>query len=375
MNFINQIFGSVLKFFNDISGNYLFAILLFALFTKILLFPLSIKQQKSQRRQAEIYPKEKAIRKKYEGQTDVESRNALNRELTDLYQREKYSPMGGCLPLLIQLPLLIFLYNVIRSPLKYICGYSSASVKAIKEALVACKDSLVDLSTKAADMIANGAEALDELAITAIIENDANFNTVASYLSGLENPVEIVNNIPNFTVFGINLSGQPAMGEWNLLLLIPVLTFIMQFVAMKLNRKLSYMPANATPEMKMSNNIMDVVMPLMMTWMTFMFPATLGIYWMFTTILGVVQQYILKKMYPAPVFTEDDFKAAEKEVLTGKAPKNQLKDRTVPGKTYRSLHHIDDEDEDAPAFAPLSEEDRKPEAPVLKEEKSKNKKK
>ena len=104
-----------------------------------------------------------------------------------------------------------------------------------------------------------------------------------------------------------------------------------------------------------------------------MFPAALGIYWMFQTVLGVVQQVILRAMYPAPKFTEGDFKAAEREIMSGKPSRGSQTDRTVPGKTYRSLHHIDDDD--PIEYTTKSDDTKKNDgAPSLKEESDHHKK-
>ena len=129
-----ELFGTVLRFFYDLTHSYLIAIILFAIVTKILLFPLSIKQHKNTVKQAKLRPKETAIRKKYKGTTDPQMQRKMQEEITELYQKEGFNPMGGCLPLLIQFPLIIAIYNVIRNPLRYICGVSKEGVSAILKA-------------------------------------------------------------------------------------------------------------------------------------------------------------------------------------------------------------------------------------------------
>jgi len=84
-------------------------------------------------------------------------------------------------------------------------------------------------------------------------------------------------------------------------------------------------------------------MPAFSVYITFITPAAVGIYWIFKSILGVIKQYIMKKAMPIPEFTEEDYKAAEKEMGTkSEKPKHAAKS----GKVVRSLHHIDDEDYD-----------------------------
>ena len=114
---------------------------------------------------------------------------------------------------------------------------------------------------------------------------------------------------------------------------------------MRLNRKFSFQPTQNADEKQQacSNTMMDVMMPLMSVYITFLVPAAIGVYWMFKSVLGVLKQFILSKAMPLPKFTEADYKAAEKE-MAGKQPKKIQKSENA-GKV-RSLHHIDDEDYD-----------------------------
>ena len=103
---INIPLGWIIKISYSLTHNYAVALFLFALILQIILFPLGIKQQKNSVKQASLRPKEMAIRKKYAGRTDKPTQQKLNQEIMELYQRENFNPMGGCLPLLIQLPIL-----------------------------------------------------------------------------------------------------------------------------------------------------------------------------------------------------------------------------------------------------------------------------
>ena len=90
-----------------------------------------------------------------------------------------------------------------------------------------------------------------------------------------------------------------------------------------------------------SNNFMDIVMPLFSVFLAFTYPAALGLYWIFKCLLGILKQFILSKAMPLPKFSEEDYKAAEREV-------NARPDKSIKvaksGRVVRSLHHIDDED-------------------------------
>jgi YidC/Oxa1 family membrane protein insertase len=124
---------------------------------------------------------------------------------------------------------------------------------------------------------------------------------------------------------------------------VPVITFIAYFFSMKITRKFSYQPMDSAQQAQMgcSNKVMDIVMPLFSVFIAFGVPAALGVYWIFKSILGVISKLILYYAMPLPKFTEEDFKAAEKEV-NARVDKNARVAKS--GRVVRSLHHIDDED-------------------------------
>ena len=127
--------------------------------------------------------------------------------------------------------------------------------------------------------------------------------------------------------------------------MLPVLTFVVYFFSMKLTRKFTYQPTQNADDRQQacSNKMMEYTMPLMSVWMTFIVPAAVGVYWLFKSILGTLKSFIMSRVMPLPVFTEEDYRAAEKE-YAGKQPKKIQKSSNA-GKV-RSLHHIDDDDYD-----------------------------
>ncbi|MBE6648752.1 MAG: membrane protein insertase YidC [Ruminococcaceae bacterium] len=120
MNILYDLFGYVMRFCCNISANnYILAVFFFSLIVEILLFPLGIKQQKNSVKTASLRPKEQAIRKKYAGRTDKATQQKMSLEINEMYQKEGYNPMSGCLPLFIQLPVIMILYAIVRLPLTY----------------------------------------------------------------------------------------------------------------------------------------------------------------------------------------------------------------------------------------------------------------
>ncbi|MGV8906803.1 MAG: YidC/Oxa1 family membrane protein insertase [Acetobacterium sp.] len=111
MDFLYQSFGWVLLQIYNIIGNYGISIIVFTLLVKILLLPLNIKQTKSMKDMQRLQPEIKKISKKYKN-----NKEKLNEETLKLYKTFKVNPAGGCLPLLLQFPILIGLYGTLRSP-------------------------------------------------------------------------------------------------------------------------------------------------------------------------------------------------------------------------------------------------------------------
>ncbi len=326
---IYKFFGMILSFFSSITGGYyLFGLFLFALLVKVLLLPFGIKQQKTSIKQAKIRPKEMAIRKKYKGRTDQKTQQKMQAEVMDLYTREGYSPMAGCGPLLIQMPIIIILYNVIINPLKYICGWSGEQIKVIAESLNLA-DKLKEFTSRDIGLI----QYLHEASNEAIVNNAL----TAANLDAVDFAA-----IPDFTMGAFDLSMNPT---WtSILILVPILTFIFQFLASKITRKFTFQPMQGDQATNSTMKVMDILLPAMTTWIAFGVPAAIGIYWMFNNILGTVQTIIIHKAMPIPAYTEEDIRAAEKE-LSGKAYKAKYPP-VEDMKPTKSLHYIDFDDEE-----------------------------
>ena len=340
---------------NKIVPSYIFTLFVFAILMKLLFLYFSIRQQKSMVKQAAFKPKEMAIRNRYKGRTDQATMQKMQQEIMDAQKKEGISTFGGCLPMLIQLPVIYLLYEVIRNPLSYVAGYSQATITGIKNVLCYNDITSWDLSNLPSSvqsaLLSGKATMINELNLVPILRDhwDA-FKGV----SGMAD--KTVEGLPNFYAFGnhIDLSVTPSVTfNWPMVLylLIPIITFVALFFSMRLNRKMTAgattAPVEGQPDMRMANVVMDIGMPAMSAFLTFMFPAVLGVYWIFNNVLSTVQQFILKKIYPFPTFTEEDFKKAEKEYNKGKEVVKKEKTPPDPNKPkVRSLHHIDDDDDE-----------------------------
>ncbi len=348
---INVPLGFIIKLCYQFTQNYAVALFFFALILQILLLPFGIKQQKNSVKQASLRPKEMAIRKKYAGRTDQATQQKLNNEIMELYQRENFNPMGGCLPLLIQMPILFSLYNVVVSPLKYICGFGEEVVKSIQAKIYEIMSAAQmtgfesfapEYSVREIDLITK----MRELGVSNFVNGNGEVITE-----------EI---LPNFTILNgtMDLSKVPSFENFNMLLLIPLLTLIVTFGSTWITRKFMYNPnPDAKPDASM--RIMQLSMPLLSVYISFTIAAAIGLYWIYRNILGVIQQIVMAKLIPIPRFTEEDYKAAEREANVKPLSKKQQK------KQVRSLHRIDEDDDpnETPAPTPKADDGK----PTLKE--------
>ena len=351
MEFLYRGLGYVMRFCYEYIGfeSYALALLWFALFVKLILLPFGIKQQKNQIKGARLRPKMYAIEKKYAGRTDRVTLQKKQQEIMAMQQEEGYSPLSGCLPMLIQLPLILILYKVIQQPLSYVCMLGN-KVEALA-ALTGVENVKNEIEI-IGRLTANGGALMNEAISLGHITADT---------------------IPDFGLFGnfINLAVKPEFWSWALL--IPVLVFASQFLSMKLTRKLNPQPTGQanTRETEMSMRIMDIAMPAMTLVLGCTLPAALGLYWIYQAVFGIIQIVLLAKFMPLPTFTEEELKEAER-ALRGKAPKRRIGDgngaqasatsHSASGERPRSLHHIDDDDDDLPPVR-RPQQEKKPQHP------------
>ncbi len=319
MNFIYKFFGTILGFFEQITGHYLIALLIFALIVKLIMLPFGIKQQKNSIKQAKVRPKEMAIRSKYKGRTDQPTQQKMNQEVMELYQQEGYNPASGCLPLLIQMPILLILYNVVISPLKHICGYSVDMINKIADYLVG--QGVSGITVKEGVFSGRDIDLIQHL--------DEHLVGINEALSSAGLDTILLEDIPNFGLFGnpTALAVSPSAKFWSLLLLIPILNFGFTMLSTFISKKITFQPMQEQQQAG-SMKFMTIFMAGMTAWIAFGVPAAIGLYWMFNNILGILQMVILAKTMPLPKFTEADYKAAEREYAGKAATKKETLQRT-----------------------------------------------
>lgn len=243
--------------------NYGLAIIVFTIIVRAAMFPLTLKQYKSTGEMQKVQPLLQEIQRKYSN-----DKEKLNQETMKLYQEHKINPAGGCLPLLIQMPILLSLWQVITKPLKYMLNFTP--------------DQLTNLQTQAG---AKGAYPEIDT-ITYFINN------------GKGSEVGNLNMYFPSHDFGINLATIPT---WNIqtlmakpifwvILLLPLIATLTTFITVKMS-----MPKTTDKATNPMGNSMMYISPLMTLIFSFQFPAGLALYWIAGNIFAIGQQYYVNK--------------------------------------------------------------------------------
>lgn len=304
MEFINSIFGYPLGWLMwlcyKVISNYGIALIIFTLLTKLILYPLAVKQQKSSLRMARMQPKLEELQKKY-----GKNKEKYNEEMLKLYDEEKYNPMSGCLPMLIQFPILFGLIDVIYKPMTHILRIPSDVIKLA-----------TDIATNNGTIHSYSSQLL---AIQGIKQNptpyiDALGSDVVSHIQSL-----------NLSFFGIDLSQTPTLAL-NILIIIPILSgltsFLFTMMNMKMNPSMQQQQGAGTGCM---TNVMQYIMPIFSVVIAFQVPAGVGMYWVLSNVFSALQQLLLNKRYNPKVAAEE----AEREYELQKKKKDKPKKQVV----------------------------------------------
>lgn len=277
------------------------SIILFTLVVKTIMFPMTIKQQKFSKISAVMNPEIRAIQEKYKGKSDQESMMRMQEETKAVYAKYGTSPTGGCLQLLIQLPILYALFRVINNIPAYV-----ASVKAVFMNIVTplmATGGFVEKITPFAE-----AHAMTKADFT-----QANYVIDLLYKFTDEEWMDLIGKFPDLTAvitenmerinhmnnfLGINLAESPGFALTPALL-IPILSGVTQWLSTKLMTANQPMMNSGDEENTMASSMkmMNNLMPLMSAFFCITMPAGLGIYWVATSVFMIIQQLILNMYF------------------------------------------------------------------------------
>lgn len=280
-----NIFGYLLNIINNLVNNYGLAIILFTVLIKLIMLPLSIKQQKTMKKSAKLQEQMKVLQFKYKNDPEK-----LNREMMDLYKKENMSPFSGCLSAILQIILLFSIFYMVRSPLTYMEKIDKTQIDSYVQQI---KDSGKTVS-----------QAYSEIDIIREIDYLRNNNP--------ENvTLQKVNLNMNFLGLDLSKIPQQNLNDWTVYI-IPILYIISTFFSMKLTtsmqknnddkKELTDGNSNENERNEMedamaqSNKMMSWMMPIMSVSISLVAPLGLALYWLINNILMICERLVLNKI-------------------------------------------------------------------------------
>ncbi len=284
MSFLASIFGTILNFIYNIVNNYGFAIILFSILLKIVLLPLSIKQQKTMIKTTKIQEQMKALQFKYKNNPEK-----LNQETIRLYKSENMSPFSGCLSAILQLVILLAVFYMVKSPLTFVKGVSEEDINNYRNEL------------QSANLEVN--EAYPEISI---IRH-----------KGKEDEKVYL----NMDFLGLDLSKVPMQNLSDpKVYIIPILYILSTFISTKLTTNMNKkdkdkkllnehiedyegeskevkQEVQEVDMMEQTNKSMSLLMPIMSISISLVAPLGLALYWLTSNVLMILERFFMNKYF------------------------------------------------------------------------------
>lgn len=254
MDVIARAMGWILRSLYDATLNYGLAIILFTVFIKLLLIPLSLKQQRTMKKTQEIQPVLLKLQEKYK-----DNQQKLAEEMQKIYQDKKVNPFSGCLLLLVQIPIIYAMFFAIAQPVKFM--YPEIRTAQVDQA----------------------------------IEKYANMGTYKELYYMVNERKDLIKT----DFLGLDLGQVPSIANislwatWIIPILSGIATFLSSYISMKQSKS-----AGASNEQaeSMQKNMM-IMMPLLITYISFKVPLGMGLYWLVnTTITILLQTWMMTKL-------------------------------------------------------------------------------
>lgn len=270
-------------------------IIFFTLITKLILLPLTIKSQRSSQEMNALQPEVKRIQEKYKNDKEKQ-----NQEIQKLYKENNVSCMGGCLPMLLQFPILIALYSVLRRPLTLVVGKSKDVIFSLVNNLPADLHSAVAYSanTETFEKISQ----INELKLVNFLTNNPGYLNSSVTSSDLMNLKFLGLNLGVVPTINPSLIFGDQMGIYLPLLIIPIIAVIMTVISQRLMT-----PPKPKEETKKDSknplggmgNMMKYMIPGMTLYFSFILPAGMGFYWINTYAFQIFTQLYINKQKKA----------------------------------------------------------------------------
>lgn len=315
------------------------AIILFTLIVNIILLPMTIKQQKYTKLSAVMNPEIQKIQAKYKGKRDEVSMRRMQAETQAVQQKYGASTMGGCLYMLIQMPILFALYRVIYNIPAYVDSVY-ALYEPIANGILNAGDGMNIANTLITDLQIRVTQfTADNFTVNSIIDMLYNVKTagwetisgsfggeVASAVATYQPQIQSI----NWFIGGLNIADPPVQNMFNPAtwwpgILVPVLSGFTQWLSIKVTSAQTNTQANAQENpMGNSMKMMNTIMPLFSVFICFTIQTGLGIYWIasavFRTIISVIVNKYLDKEGVDEIIEKNREKAKKKAAKKGDKP-------------------------------------------------------
>ena len=305
--FFANLFGYVLNFIYEIVKNYGLAIIIFSILVKVLMIPMSIKQQKTMKKSQKIQGKMKEIQFKYKNNPEM-----LNKATQELYKSENMSPFSGCLSAIVQIILLFAVFYLVRSPLTYMKKVDTSVTdkysKIIREN---------DLSTNSAYPeieIIRELGNIRELKNKNVEENSEDNSEQQEKTDLAEIKDEELDSLYiNMDFLGLNLAQVPTRSsDWKAYI-IPILYVLVSIISLRVVNNTNKKDKKEKPEenkdeksltkpedefdpMEQMNKNMNMMFPVMYLAVALIAPLGLALYWLMNSLLMIAEKLILNKL-------------------------------------------------------------------------------
>lgn len=302
------------------------SIVIITIIIYMCLLPLTIKQQKFSKLSQKMQPEMQAIQAKYKNKKDQASMMAMQEETQLLYQKYGISPMGSCVQMLIQMPILFALYRVFYNIPAYLSGVKGSFTGLVDsiQQTSGYQNTLVSLMEKYNVVTSSGLNASNAASKLA----DASGDTLSNYIidilyklpskgwdalmdgkffDGIQNAVEKTHDaLLHFNYFlGLNISDTPwyiiksnftdKPDKWLLFVILALLIPVLSYLTQMLNIKLMPQATNGNDQMANQMKMMNLMMPLMSLFICFTVPVGLGIYWICSALVRGIQQFFVNR--------------------------------------------------------------------------------
>ena len=319
-NILNAIYNFISLFGIE---NIALTIILFTFVVKMLMLPLTIKQQKFTKLSSKMSPELTKIQQKYKGKKDEESLRRQQAETQAVYKKYGASPMGGCLPLLISLPIMFALYRIIYAIPAYVTdiGNLYGTVADKLQGISGYKDSLLTFMSENSLVLSQTSGFISTVIDLNIYEtvqreylidlftkfNPANWDSFFNYpafkelsmvtVTGFENigtVPEVVDKIKSInSLFGLSILDTPT---WNSVSVsIPILAVVTQFIQGKLQTAVNSSKKASDDPAQQTTKMMSTIMPIMSGAFCLMLPIGVGVYWIASAVFTIIQTLFINK--------------------------------------------------------------------------------